>query len=83
MSQTWFHKPENALKRANGECKASSNFSVCILNAVCRFVVVVCAHMETLSTPIDGRGIQYDPRSRDQGVRSPRMVLSIAGDKVW
>lgn len=23
MSQTWFHKPENALKRANGECKDS------------------------------------------------------------
>lgn len=40
QSQTWFHKPENALKRANGECKAERPKGDFEKTA---FVVGVCA----------------------------------------
>lgn len=63
MSQTWFHKPENALKRANGECKALSilrfGLRAVRLNAVGSFVVVVCARAAEINQPheprLDGR----------------------------
>lgn len=56
MSQTWFHKPENALKRANGGCKLSSDFfCVCAfehaLSVACGggCVCVWCTHNTTHS----------------------------------